>query len=421
MMARTVFRVSLFLALALAGCATAAPAPPVTVARPPAAPAGSPPPESPVPPPPAIPAPSAPVAPPSPGGAPPPGTAAPPAAAAPLPPAPVAPSAVAAASALDRGRALLARGQMVAAAAAFRETLRAQPDEVDARAGLGAALAAVGDLDAAAEELRAGLRRQPDALSLRLALARVLVARQEWPAAREELERVLAAQPETLDARYSLGVVRYAQGDVAGAIDAYRRVLAAEPGQVDARYSLALVLKLAQRDAEATPEFVTAAEAGHARAQFFAGTAYAGGLGVPRDLAAAVRWWFSAAEQGVPQADQALAQLRQVALGRSRRPPADVQAAASAFADYRASLAREYPAVTPAGDESLGMALLRVGRGSEAVPVLIREAAALSEPAARQLETLYEQGLDGQIPARDARILTYLQSAAAEGRRPAIR
>ena len=389
MMARTVLRVSLLLALALAGCATAPPAPPATAARPPAPPSG---------PPPAAPGtlPTAPRVPASPV------TSVPP-------------------SALERGRALLTRGDIVAAAAAFREALRAQPDEVDARAGLGAALAAVGDLDAAAEELRAGLRRQPDALPLRLALARVLVARQEWPAAREELERVLTAQPDALDARYSLGVVRYALGDVAGAIEAYRRVLAAEPGQVDARYSLALVLKLAQRDAEATPEFVTAAESGHARAQYFAGTAYAGGVGVPRDLAAAVRWWFSAAEQGVPQADQALAQLRPVALGRSRRPPAETQAAATAFADYRTSLARQYPGVTPAGDESLGMALLRLGRTSEAVPVLIREAAALSEPAARQLETLYEQGLDGQLPARDARILAYLQAAAAEGRRPPLR
>src|SRR5438477_83457 len=114
------------------------------------------------------------------------------------------------------------------------------------------------------------------------------------PSAREELERVLSAQPDLLDARYSLGVVRYAQGDVAGAIDAYRRVLAVEPQQLDARYSLALVLKLAQRDAEATPEFVAAAEAGHARAQYFAGTAYANGLGMARDLAAAVAWWFRA-------------------------------------------------------------------------------------------------------------------------------
>lgn len=378
MMARTVVRAILLVTLVLAGCVTAPPAPSSTAARPPASPAT------------------------------------------PSPVAPVTTTPTPAPPALERGRALLAQGEMTAATAAFREALRAEPDLLEARAGLGAALAAVGDLDAAVEELRAGLRRQPDALPLRLALARVLVARQEWPAAREELERVLGAQPDSLDARYSLGVVRYAQGDVAGAIDAYRRVLAADPSQPDARYSLALVLKLAQRDGEATPEFVAAAEAGHARAQYFAGTAYAGGLGVARDLAAAVAWWFRAWEQGVTQANQALAQLRQVALGRSRRPPAETQAAAQAFADYRAALARQFPDVMPAPDESLGGALLRLGRTGEAVPVLIREAAALSEPAARQLETLYEQGLDGRLAARDARILGYLQSAAAEGRRPPI-
>jgi Tfp pilus assembly protein PilF len=362
MMARTVVRVFLLLVVAVAGCATAAPAPPTAASGP-----------APVPPP------------------------------------------------LERGRIALAAGDMTPAAAAFREALRAEPDLVDARRGLVAALAALGDLDAAGEELRAGLRRHPDAVPLRLALARLLVARQDWPAAREELERVLAAEPDRLDAHYALGVVRYALGDVTGAIDAYRRLLAADPRQQDARYNLALVLKLAQRDAEATPEFVAAAEAGHARAQYFAGAACASGLGVPRDLAAAVRWWFGAAEQGVPQAEQALAQLRQVALGRTRRPPAESQAAAQAFAQYRATLWSRFPDVASAGHESLGAALIEQGRVAEAVPVLIREAAALSEPAARRLEDVYEQGVDGVLPAGDARILAYFQAAAAEGRRAPVR
>jgi TPR repeat protein len=257
-------------------------------------------------------------------------------------------------------------------------------------------------------------------VDVRLALARALVARQEWPAAREELERVLAARPEQADARYALGVVRYALGDVAGAIDAYRRVLAADPAQPDARFNLALVLKLARREAEATPEFVAAAEAGHARAQYFAGTAYAGGLGVERSLAAAIGWWFRAAEQGVVPAEEALAQQRQVALGRSRRPPAERQAAEQAFADYRAALWQEFPDVSPGADDTIGGALLRQGRAREAVAVLIRESAALSQPALRLLEALYEQGVDGQLTARDARILGYLKSAAAEGRRPPI-
>jgi tetratricopeptide (TPR) repeat protein len=282
---------------------------------------------------------------------------------------------------LDLGRALLARGEMVAATVALREALRLKPDLAEARASLGLALYAMGDLDAAVEELRGLLRVRPDLAEARLTLAAALVARQDWPAARAELETALAASSDLLQAQYTLGVVRYAQGDLAGAIEAYRRVLAREPKAVEARYNLALVLKLAHRDAEATPEFLTAAEAGLPRAQYFAGAAYATGAGVPRDLVAAIAWWTRAAEQGVAQAEEGLAQLRQSASGRARRSPADRQAVEQAFGEYRARLWNDYPDLARQGDEPLGAALLRQGRGREAVPVLIREAAALSEPA----------------------------------------
>jgi tetratricopeptide (TPR) repeat protein len=320
---------------------------------------------------------------------------------------------------LAHGQALLARGEAAAAATALRAALRDEPGLVAARTSLGLALHALGDLDAAVEELRAALRQQPDALEARLVLAKALVARQEWPAAREELERVLAVEPDRLEARYVLGVVRYAQGDPAGAIDAYRRVLALDADQQDARYNLALVLMLARREAEATPELVTAARAGHARARYFAGTAYAGGLGVERSLATAIAWWFRAAEQGVVQAEEALTQLRQVALGRGRGGRAERLAAEQAFADYRARLWDDHPDLVASGDDTLGAALLRRGRAGEAVTMLIREASALSRPAQQQLETLYEQGVDG-LPPRDPRILAYLRSAAAEGLRPPV-
>ncbi len=322
---------------------------------------------------------------------------------------------------LERGPALVARGEMAAAASALRETLRLQPDRDDARAALGQALAGLGDLDAAVEEMRAALRRQPDAVETRLALARALVARQEWTAAREELERVLSARPDRLDARYALGVVRYAQGDVPGAMEAYRAVLAADPGQLDARFSLALLLKLTRREAEATAEFVTAAGGGHARAQYFAGTAYATGLGVERSPVIAIAWWSRAAEQGVVPAEDALGELRQTALGRGGRvTPGQRQAAEQAFAEYRAALWTDFPELTPGADESVGAALLRQGRVPEAVTMLIREAWALSQPAQRLLETLYEQGVDGRLAAHDARILAYLKGAAAEGLRPPV-
>ncbi len=319
---------------------------------------------------------------------------------------------------LDQGRALIARGELAAAATALREALRRAPELIEARAGLGLALYGMGDLDAAVAELRAALEREPDAAQARLTLAAALVAKQDWAAARAELERVLAAQPGLLQAHYSLGVVRYAQGDLDGAIEAYRRVLAGDPQNQDARYNLALTLKLAHREAEAAPELVAAARAGHAQAQYFAGTAYAGGAGVERDLAAAVTWWIRAAEQGLTQAEEALAQLRQAALGRGRWAAADRLAAEQAFRDYRSALWKDFPDLAPDGDDTVGGALLRRGRVSEAVPVLIREAGALSQPAEQLLETLYEQGVEGKLPAHDPRILGYLNRAAAEGLRP---
>jgi len=344
---------------------------------------------------------------------------APPAAAAPVPagrptgPMPVGDSARAS---LDEGRKRLAQGDMIGASALLREALRLQPDLGEARASLGLTLYAMGDLDAAVDELRGLLRVRPDLAEARLTLAVALVARQDWPAARAELESALAARPDLVQASYTLGVVRYAQGDLTGAIDAYRHVLAREPRAQDARYNLALVLKLARRDAEATPEFLAAAQAGIPRAQYFAGAAYATGVGVERDLVAAITWWMRAAELGVGQAEEGLAQLRQAASGRSRRPPGERQAIEQAFAEYRTRLWLYYPGLVREGNEPLGAALLRQGRAGEAVAVLIREAAALSEPAQRLLETLYDQGVDGQLPAHDARILAYLKSAAAEGR-----
>jgi Tfp pilus assembly protein PilF len=318
-------------------------------------------------------------------------------------------------SALDQGRALRAQGDLVAAATALREAIRQDPDLVDARVSLGVTLWELGDLDGAVEELRAALKRRPDSVAARLALARVFLSRQEWAAARAELDSVVGRQADRTDAHFALGVVRYAQGEVNGAIDEYRQVLAADPQQPDAHYHLALLLTLAQRAPEATPEFLAAAQAGHGRAQYFVGVALASGLGVPRDVGAAVGWWFKAADQGVPQAEEALAQWRQAALGRGRRGPAERQTATLAFQDYRASLWKEFPDL--ARGDTVGGALLEQGRVSEAIVVLIHEASALSEPAQRLLETLYEDGVSGALPPRDPRILVYLQSATAEGRR----
>ncbi|HSE93592.1 MAG TPA: tetratricopeptide repeat protein, partial [Methylomirabilota bacterium] len=315
----------------------------------------------------------------------------------------------------EEGQALIIRGELARAIASLRSALRLQPDFAEARVSLGLALYGAGDLDGAIDELRALLRTRPDLVPARLVLASALMARRDWSAARAELEEALARRPDSLQAYYSLGFVRYALGDLAGAIAAYRSVLARQPEHHDARYNLALVLRLAGRDAEATAEFVAAAEGGVPRAQYFAGAAYATGVGVERDLGAAIAWWFRASEHGVAQADEALAQMRQTAQGRGRSAPGERRAAEQAFLDFRASLWGQFPDLARDGSDSAGTALLRSGRAGEAVPVLIREALALSEPAERLLERAYEQGADGVAP-HDPRILGYFGTAAAEGR-----
>jgi TPR repeat protein len=333
-------------------------------------------------------------------------------------PAPSAPAAIAAEraqAALARGQGLIGRGEMAAAAEALREALALQPDLTVARAALGLALYAAGDVEGAVDELRAALRQDPAAAAPRSTLAAALIARQDWPAARAELDELIRRHPDGAQGYYSLGLVRYAQRDLGGAIEAYRRTLFLAPDHHDARYNLALVLKLAQRESEATPEFIAAAEAGVARAQYFAGTAYAAGLGVERNLPRAIAWWMRAAEQGVAPAEEALASLRQTALGRSRRSAAARQEAEQAFRDYRTALWSELDGVSREGDETAGAALLRLGRAADAVVVLIREAAALDEAAQQQLETLYEHGVPGALPAFDARILAWFQAAAADG------
>jgi TPR repeat protein len=321
---------------------------------------------------------------------------------------------------VDRARELLGRGDTTSAVRSLREALNLDPHDAEARALLGFALIGMGDLDGAIEELRATTRLHPDFTPARLHLATALMARQDMAGARTELDEVLRRQTDHVQARYSLGIVRYALGDLPGAVESYRQVLAVDPGHHDARFYLALTLKLAHREADATREFLVAAEAGLPRAQYFAGMAYSTGLGVEKNLVAAITWWLLAAERGVPAAEEALAQMRRVALGRVRVGTAERQAADEAFRAFREGLRGQFSDVTVPTDDSVGSALI-ARNAPEGLPMLLREAAALSEPAQRRLVEVYERGVDGYLAAYDARILAWLRSAAAEGQvRPRI-
>ncbi|MER3423703.1 MAG: hypothetical protein C4293_11190 [Nitrospiraceae bacterium] len=51
----------------------------------------------------------------------------------------------------------------------------------------------------------------------------------------------------------------------------------------------------------------------------------------------------------------------------------------------------------------------------EAIPMLIREASALSEPAQTHLELLYEQGFEERLAPYDKQIFAYFKATAEEG------
>src|SRR5438105_7773256 len=127
-------------------------------------------------------------------------------------------------------------------------------------------------------------------------------------------------------------------------------------------------------------------------------------------------WGWREADQGNLEAIAALGEVGETAQGKRRRAHAERRAIEQAFREYRSALWSEFPELARTGDDdTVGAALLRQGRGSEAVPVMISEAQAFSEPAQALLEELYSRGSPGQVPVYDGRILGYVKTAADEG------
>jgi TPR repeat protein len=141
---------------------------------------------------------------------------------------------------------------------------------------------------------------------------------------------------------------------------------------------------------------------------------------VDRDMSRAIQWWMRAAEHDVPEARDALRQLRRTADSPAKRDGVPAEAARTAFAAYRGTLWEEHPALERNGQDSVGAALLAEGRAADAVPVLIREAWALGAGAETALAQLYTDGRAPGLAPYDPRILNYFREAADEGR-PAAR
>ncbi len=297
-----------------------------------------------------------------------------------------------------------------------RKMLVLEPDALDARLKLGNALFQLGDTDGAIDEYRTALRFHPTTAQAHLDLGTALTAKQDWRNAMTELQEAVRLDPTLIQAHYSLGTIHYTRGNVQSAIQAYQEALRLKPDFAEAQYRLGLVLKVAGREKDAAQALEVAALAGLAKAQYFLGNAYRSGQGVEKNQVMAITWWSRAFEQGLPEAAQALTQLRRLAAIRGPLQTKQSKAAGDAFRAYCDSLWLDYPDLDrDHANETVGTTLLKQGRTADALPVLLREAYALNETAHAALVQLYEQGLDGQLPPHGQWILTFLDTTAADG------
>ena len=301
-----------------------------------------------------------------------------------------------------------------------RQALHLEPDAQEPRLTLGRTLFQLGDTDGAIDEYRTALRFHPTVAQAHLDLGTALMAKQDWRSAMTELQEAVRLDPTLVQAHYSMGTIHYTRGNVQSAIKAYQEALRLKADFAEAHYRLGLVLKVAGRDKDAAQELEAAALAGLAKAQYFLGNAYRSGQGVEKSQIMAITWWARAFEQGLPEAAQALTQLRRLAAVKGNLQTKQSKAAAEAFKNYCDQLWLDFPDLDR-GDqatETVGTTLLKQGRTGEALPVLLREAYALNDISHAALVQLYEQGLDGQLPPHGQWILSYLESTAADGAIP---
>ena len=297
-----------------------------------------------------------------------------------------------------------------------RQALHAEPDAQEPRLTLGRTLFQLGDTDGAIDEYRTALRFHPTVAQIHVDLGTALMAKQDWRTAMTELQEAARLDPTLVQAHYSMGTIHYTRGNIQSAIKAYQEALRLKPDFAEAHYRLGLVLKVAGRDKDAAQELEAAALAGLAKAQYFLGNAYRSGQGVEKSQIMAITWWAQAFEQGLPEASQALTQLRRLAAVKGNLQTKQSKAAAEAFKNYCDQLWLDFPDLDrDQPNQTVGTTLLKQGRTAEALPVLLREAYALNEMSHATLVHLYEQGLDGQLPPHGQWILSYLESTAADG------
>ena len=108
-----------------------------------------------------------------------------------------------------------------------------------------------GDLEAAATAFRAVLKLDPQSAAARANLGVIAMRRKEWENALAEFHHAEKLAPAMSGVRLNIGIVEYRRGNYAAAIAPLQSVVKDQPGSLQANYLLGLCLSLVERYGEA--------------------------------------------------------------------------------------------------------------------------------------------------------------------------
>jgi len=211
-------------------------------------------------------------------------------------------------SSLERARELVSIGSFDKAEAMLRQTIAADPNNIDARVLLGTTLALRGVRGEAIEQLAEAVRLNPSSANARNEFGMVLSRFVEVRAARQEFERALELDPGLAEAHVNLSLVLAQAGELAAAGDHLDRAIELQGNHPKAAYAHYLRAKIwAAQDQtdKAMVEFQTAV---HLRPNYAEAWSDLGGM---RRLALDNAGAIGALQRAVAlKPDDALAQYR---------------------------------------------------------------------------------------------------------------
>jgi len=294
---------------------------------------------------------------------------------------------------------------------------------------LGTAYWMAGNPREARKAYQAALHLQPAWPQLSFQLGVIEMVNSQWDKAADYFLQASHLAPDWDQPYFNLGMVRYNQGLVQEARNAFQEVVNLHSNNFDGHYYLGLTLRILRQDKLALPAFQFAAQFGHTGAQEMLAGMYAHGRGTPKNLTEAMRWWYRATRhsQGGQPADHARAQLSRLRQLYFLYPdtPAFTQEIDDGFHMIRQDIWQEeiggHGALLEKQGNSAGITLASYGSLRDAVPLLIREAYALSGEAHQYLEGLIREGVLTSTSSLYTPVMEYFRQTAAEGSRDSCR